>query len=63
MAKSFIISKKKKLYTNCINLGSFPKTQHVFDATNFSLDMIMLSYIGSFYKALHFLQLDILNME
>ena len=58
MVKSFILSEKKKLINthDWINLGSFPKNATCIQAT-------FLYNIGSFYKALHFLQFDILNME
>ena len=55
MVKAFIFSKKK-----LINIHQLYKSwtdSHVFDTSNFSLN------IGPFFKALHFLQFDILNME
>ena len=36
--------------------------QHAFDTSNFSSKYVK-QIIGSFYKALHILQFDILNME
>ena len=36
--------------------------QHVFDISNFSLKYVK-QILGPFYKALHFLQFDILNIE
>ena len=33
MVKSFILSKKKLIYTNCINLGSFPKKCNMYTSS------------------------------
>ena len=60
--KPFNLKKKKLIiYNNCVNLGSFLKMQHVFDTSIFSLKYV--KNIGSFNKALHFLQFDIFNTE
>ena len=46
----FILSKKNKLiYTYCINLGSFPKMQHAFDTSKFSLKYVK-QILGLFTK-------------
>ena len=59
-----ILSKKKtNIYTPILLiLEVFLKMQHAFDTSNFSSKYVK-QIIGSFYKALHILQFDILNME
>ena len=60
--ESFILSKKKliNIYINCINLGSFLKTQH--DTSNFSLNYVK-QILVLFTRVCIFCNFDILNME
>ena len=64
--ESFILSKKKliNIYINCINLGSFLKTQHVldFDTSNFSLNYVK-QILVLFTRLCIFCNFDILNMK
>ena len=58
--KYFIFNKKKLIYTNCINLGSFANNVTCINSSNFSLKyMYVKQVLGIFHKALHFLQFDI----
>ena len=60
----FIVSKKKLINIHQLykSWKFFLKMQHVFDTSIFSSKYVK-QIIGSFHKALHFLQFDILNME